>query len=75
MWPKATKVLEECYYHWCRKRGEGGVGGVDGEEVRGGGGRKGGHVSPTFLIVGGGGGQWYVCAPHFLIFHLNYMFI
>ena len=23
MWPKATNVLEEFYYHWRRKRGKG----------------------------------------------------
>ena len=52
MWPKATNVLEEFYYHWRMKRGVGDKCG------------KGGNVSPTFLI-GGGGGQWYVCVPHF----------
>ena len=39
MWPKATNVLEECYYQWRRKRWGGG----------GGGGGEGGYVcAPTF---------------------------
>ena len=35
MWPKATNVLEEFYYHWRRGRG-------------GGGGGNGMFVPPTF---------------------------
>ena len=48
MWPKATNVLEEFYYHWRRERGWG-----VGEGTRGGGG-----MCP--LLFGLGGGQWYV---------------
>ena len=29
MWPKATNVLEEFYYHWRRKRGGGGGGALE----------------------------------------------
>ena len=39
MWPKATNVLEEFYYHWRRERGGGG--GVD--------------ISPPLFGLGGGG--------------------
>ena len=77
MWPKATNVLEEFYYHWRRKRGVWGVcvwGGGGGGCVLGGGGKgQGRNVPPTFFI-GGGGAMVCLCPPLF-IFHLNYMFI
>ena len=59
MWPKATNVLEEFYYHRRRKRGVG-VWGV------GGGGEVGWCVCVSRRhFFDWGGGQWYVCAPHF----------
>ena len=58
MWPKATNVLEEFYYHWCRERRWVGGGGGGG-----GGGVVKGACAPHFFDWGGG--QWYLCAPHF----------
>ena len=48
MWPKATNVLEEFYYHWRMERGEGGGGGCRGE---------------AYHFLGGGVWLCYVCAP------------
>ena len=55
MWPKATNVLEEFYYHWRRKRrgvGVGGVGGWGSRRAR----------TPHFFI---GGGAMICLCPHF----------
>ena len=57
MWPKATNVLKEFYYHWRRKRVCVCVGGGGG-----GGGGRGVGKGGTFLI-GGGGAMVCLCPP------------
>ena len=60
MWPKANNVLEEFYYHWCRKRGVRVCVCVFA---------SGGHkhtIAPHFFdLGGGGGGNGMFVPPHF----------
>ena len=48
MWPKATYVLEEVYYHWRRERGGWGEEGGRRGGRRGG---QGGHVLIQMAVI------------------------